>query len=322
MKIHLLSPDAKDWIDPPVHSLLRQLPDANKAQSVASADVTIVPISHHNEFRYNEGAMSSLRGKRWVLQDWSEFGWDWLQLTSYLWGQNRTSLPKFDNEEYRKFDQFMRDNPPILTFQRELLQKDRTDRLIPIEYAAWLPEVGASPKEEFLKRPLDCSYYWGRSHEARLEMHANIFSWARTGGYDLLSEWNHVDKAIADNPHSRKWLAVYAPHFSRIDVREVQSFLQKSKVTIVMNGAGVKTFRHGEACQDAILAVPKDELAWSYPWVWGQNCLKADVKTILDALMTPDSLYELYMNGMANASNYRYDAYLRRWVVGNIERCL
>ncbi len=332
MKIHLLSPDAKDWIDPPIHSLLRQIPDANKAPSVAAADVTIVPVSFLNEFRFNESAMNQLRGKRWVLQDWAEFGWDWDQKSSKLWGSDRVESGRFNNEEYRKFDEFVRGNPPILTFQRELLEKDRTDRLLPIEYTAYLPESGADSKDDFLKRPIESLFNWGRSSETRMYMHAAFFSQSPAFGYDVISEWSHIAKALKENICGpMKIVSAHVPHFARIDVAEVQKFCRLSKVGVILNGCGVKTFRDGECCQDFIMARPKNNLAWSYPWddsnsIVLPDCLSVEsaqdaVKVIMDALMRPD-LYELYLRSQSNASNYRYDSYLRRYVMANIERCM
>ena len=124
LKIHIQSPDADNVIDPPVHHILRHLPQENKASSIEQCDVVIVPITHFHWFKFSEENMDKVRGKKWVLMDYSEFGWDWNQDTSYLWGQSMLDCPKFgESEHYRKFDQFVRENPPILTFQRELLKE-------------------------------------------------------------------------------------------------------------------------------------------------------------------------------------------------------
>lgn len=234
-----------------------------------------------------------------------------------------------NNEEYQAFDNFVKENPPILTFQRELLEVDRTDRILPIEYTAWLPEFGGDPKEDFDKRPLAVSYNWGRSSESRVYMHAAIFNNAPRRGYDVVSEFSHVEKAVSENPDSEKWLSVHVPHYARIDVKEVQKFVRMSKIAIIMPGAGVKTFRHGENCGDAIMAIPQDRLAWSYPWT-SENSIRLDsawtsgslpVDELCDFLRRKD-LHDIYVNAMENARNYRYETYMRRWVCGNIEKFL
>lgn len=324
VKIHIQSPDVNNGIDPPVHHILRQLPQENRCDSLEQADVIMVPITHFDWFRYNEDAMNKVRGKKWVLVDYSEFGWDWDQETSYNWGNTMLNCPKFgQNEHYHKFDQFVRDNPPILTFQRELLEKDRTDKLIPIEYTSHLQEFGADTKDQFLKRPLEVSYYWGRSSEYRVRFHGNIFYAAAELGLDVLTQFNFAEPAVKDNPSSKKWLAVFAPHYARLDVNEVQHIIRKSKVTVSLPGCGVKTFREHENCGDAILAVDRHRLAYSYPWIPDENCIRADSPQQIDLDMSDtDRLYEIYTAAMDNARNYRIDTYLRRWVVGNIERCL
>lgn len=329
MKLAILSPDQGSWVDPPVHSILKQIPDINNT-SVSEADCVIIPISYNRDFKFNE----DLRylSKPWALADFSEFGWQWGQKNSYLWGfgGDRLCVPQFgESAEYVKFMNFTLDNPPILTFQRELLQKDVTDQLIPIEYLSHLQEFGLDTKEEFQKRPLEVSYNWGRSHEDRMRMHGEIFCQAPNLGYDVISEFSHVDKAIADNPKSKKWLTVHSPHYGRIDVSEVQRFNRMSKVVIAMPGAGFKTFRHGEMCGDAIMAIPRNNLAWSYPWDDG-NSIQIEASgidrvvsvSLIYGKLQRDDLYQLYCNAMENARNYRYQEYLTRWVVGNIRRCL
>ena len=319
LKIHIQSPCQSGNVDGPVDFILRHLPQENKASSIEQCDVVIVPITHFHWFRFSEENMDKVKGKKWVLVDYSEFGWDWDQETSYLWGRSMLDCPKFgESEHYRKFDQFVRENPPILTFQRELLKKDRADKLIPIEYTSHLQELGAQTNEEFLKRPLEVSYYWGRSSEDRVNVHASIFTSAVINGFDVLTQFNFVEPAIKDNPSSKKWLAVFAPHYARLDVNEVQPIIRKSKATIVMPGCGVKTFRHGESCGDAIMAMPDNNLAWSYPWISGENCMDlSDLSCGFD-LIDEVRLCNIYRSAMENARNYRIDTYLRRWVVGNI----
>ena len=146
-----------------------------------------------------------------------------------------------------------------------------------------------------------------------------IFQLAAKMGFDVLTQFNFVEPAIRDNQSSKKWLAVFAPHYARLDVNEVQPIIRKSKVTIVMPGCGIKTFRHGESCGDAIMATPYNNLAWSYPWISGENCLDlSDLQELHASLRDAVKLCNIYRSAMENARNYRIDTYLRRWVVGNI----
>ena len=152
-------------------------------------------------------------------------------------------------------------------------------------------------------------------------LQGEIFKAASKRGFDVLTQFNFVLPAVKDNPSSKKWLSVFAPHYARLDVNEVQPIIRKSKVTIVMPGCGIKTFRHGESCGDALMAMPYNNLAWSYPWIAGENCIElTDVEYLHDCMENPTRLHELYRNAMENARNYRIETYLRRYVVSNIER--
>lgn len=330
MRIFIQSPAADNWCDPPVMDILRQIP--NRADSLASADVVIVPITFKGDFVFDEELPRKLAGKKWVLVNFTENGWSWDQRQSYLFGHDALMQEALDsNEGYRKFDDFVVHNRPILTFQRELLKKDVSDKVLPIDYLAGLPDRGMASREEFGKRPLEVSFNWGRSHEARMWMHGAIFQSAGRFGYDVVSEFSHVDKAIADNPGSLKWLSVHVPHYARIDVQEVQKVVERSRITVVLGGAGVKTFRHGEVAADAVMAIPRNGLAWAYPWdetnsIQIRPCkMPADaafcVEQIMNHNMRPD-LYEIYCAAIENSRRYRPDFYLRNHVMAQIEKVL
>ncbi len=321
MKYFLMSADARGEYDPPAYDTLKQMD--GRVDSIKECDVVIVTQTKHPHFRFNERLAEQIASKPWVLCDWVETAWNWDQKETMLFGLNTELFFGSDyNEHWKAFDDFVRFNSPVLTFKRELLSKDASDRVKPIEYLSWLPDEGSDTKDDYGKRPLDVSYNWGRSSERRMEMHADIFRWAQKGGFDVLTEWAHVDPAIKDNPTSRKWLAVYAPHYSRIDVRDVQRYNRMSRVGIAMGGCGRKVFRTGEMCLDTLLAVEQDSLAWTYPWVPYQNCLPANAEAILNALIEPEKLYALYCAGVENGRNYEYHSYLRRHVQANIERLL
>ncbi len=227
------------------------------------------------------------------------------------------------------FDKFAIEHPPILTFQRELLEKDRGERVLPLDYLNWLPEAGNDTKEDFRKRPIEVEFDWGRSHEARMWLHGAIFHRAGKLGYDVVSEFAHLEHALR-NQHPRLWVSVHTPHYARLDVRQLQGIVRRSIITVVMPGAGRKTFRMGERCADAIMAMPRHDLACAYPWNESNSIVLPSAETLkhtdavpflADALMRPD-LYELYCAAMENAQNYRPENYCRRHIAGNVEKFL
>jgi hypothetical protein len=325
MKYFLQHPDVTGRYDPPGVDSIRQTP--GRVETVEEADVIFVPVARFDGFRFDD-KLNDIT-KPWVLFDWCEFGWDWDMKRSFLWGEGRMSHRSFQNEEWEKFNRFVKDHPPILTFQRELLAKHVTGRILPLDYLNWLPEVGNDPPEDFAKRPLAVEYDWGRSHEGRMILHGAIFQSAARWGYDVISEYAHVDRALQDE--GRKWLSVHAPHYDRLDVRELQKLIRKSTMTIIMPGAGQKTFRLGERCADAIMAIPKHKLACAYPWDVSNSIPIPQITKVEHALEACDilnlalhrqDLYQLYGNAMSNALNYRPENYCRRWIAGNVEKCL
>lgn len=325
MKYFLQHPEATGRFDPPGVSTVQQT--QGRVEKVEEADVIFIPEARFDGFRFDD-KLNDIQ-KPWVLFSWSEFGWDDPRETSYLWSRDRLSHPAFQDDEWRKFDQFAKDHPPILTFQRELLAKDRSDRVQPIDYLAWLPEIGNDDRDTFLKRPFDVEFDFGRSHEARMWFHGAVFQNAGRFGYDVVSEFSHVPRALEDA--GRKWLSVHVPHYARIDVLEVQKLVRQSTITVILPGAGQRTFRSGERCSDAIMAMPRHRLAEVYPWDASNSIVLPEIKTwsdahdsckvLADALMRTD-LYELYCAATENALNFRAEPYCRRHIAANVERFL
>ncbi len=316
MKFCIIHPDATGRFDPPGVDSIRQIP--NRVDSPNDGDVLLIPVARFDGFRFDE-KLNDIQ-KPWVLFDWCEFGWDNPMETSYLWGKNRLSHSSFQNEEWEKFDRFVLNKPPIMVFQRELLEVERTDKIQPLDYLNWLPEHGNDNKEDFLNRPLSVSFNFGRSNEARMWFHGAVFQNAGRFGYDVISEFSHVNKALKEP--GLKWLSVHAPHYARIDAREVQNINQKALITVILQGAGVRTFRLGECCGDGPMAMPRHRLAQTYPWNEGNSIVLPEmrsiedanesVKVISDALMDRERLYEIYCAAMNNALNFRPETYMRR----------
>lgn len=325
MKYFIQHPDATGRFDPPGFDVVRQAP--GRVEKVEEADVIFVPFTRFDGFAFDE-KLNDI-AKPWVLFDYSEFGWDDSMEDSHEWGVSRTEHADFQTPALVQFDQFIHDHPPLLTFQRELLLKDCTEKLLPLDYLNWLPEHGNDPKDDFLKRPLEVSYNFGRSHEGRMWLHGVIFQMAGTFGFDVISDFSHLDKALKEN--GRKWLSVHVPHYARIDVREVQQINRKALVTLVMPGAGVKTFRTSECAGDGIMAMPRHRMACPYPWDETNSIVLPEiafvedaqqaVEALANALMRTD-LYELYCNAMGNALNFRPAEYGRRWIAANVEKYL
>ncbi|NDH06592.1 hypothetical protein EBX93_11835, partial [bacterium] len=74
--------------------------------------------------------------KDYVLADYTEYGWDSKLENTHLFGKNTYEYwyERYAPTEWLKFDNWVAENPPKLYLKRELLLKDKTDNIQPIEY--------------------------------------------------------------------------------------------------------------------------------------------------------------------------------------------
>lgn len=313
------SPDAQGRIDPPVLRILREIPQGN--------DVTVVPITRLENFRFAGG----IKGP-WVLWDHSEFGWEWDQKRGYLWGADRLEHPWFQSDEWRNFDHFVRENPPVMTFQRELRACDVTETRRPCDYLNFLPQVPPDTRDQFNARPIDACFQWGLSSESRVRLHANIYRQSSYRKYHFVSELTHIDREIQEWKRGL-WCSIHTPHYARHSMSDVQRMFARSKIVVAMAGCGQKTFRHGEI-PNSIMAFPKDELAWGIEWRDGWNCIRLNSGLGEGSLATDNieveqlcaalsgDLYDLYRNAVEAADNLRPWNYLSTKIIPMVESVL
>lgn len=321
MNFHIISPDAGGRIDPPVKRILDHLPPGDGTR------ITIVPVTRLENFKF-----SLQFGGPWVLWDHSEFGWDWDQDRGYNWGENRTDHQWFQTDDWKRFDDFVRKHPPLCTFQRELLEADRRPNRLPAEYLNYAQHVAPQSKEEFMERPIDVCFMWGRSSESRVRLHANIFRQSSYRGYPVVSDVAHVENELREGRRGL-WVSMHTPHYDR---RMFADVFAKSKIVISMAGCGQKTFRSGEI-PNSIIAFPADNLAWSIPYENGRNCLRmstglgvnsithdrenVEVAELCDMLARND-LYAIYRAAVEAADRLRPERYLGEYVIPAIQRNL
>lgn len=329
MKYAILSPDKSGRIDPPVHAILQHFPNLTSSDE---ADIVLLPITHLSGFEFNP-ALLSLK-KPYVLFDYCEYGAnDWDRQETHLFGVN-TSLFEI---QYIEFDTFVRNNPPLLYFKRELLEKDRTSTILPIEYPCYVQRTPVQSREHFENRPIEVFNSWGYSHESRVLLHGNMFLSKADVGYTLVDNYDHITP-ILSREKGRIWVSVHTPDFARIPIQRIIGFASISKISVSLPGAGVKCFRHSEVSANSIMFMQEDNLAWAFPWVAGFNCLKSELDhnnfweikggdgyTEIDTLKDvtdPESdydLYGIYLCGMENADRYRIDRYVPEYLVNHIE---
>jgi hypothetical protein len=282
----ILSPDAAGQIDWSVNTnILAHLPDL---------PITIVPISWFPNFVFKMPVLSS----RWVLVDFME--------------------SHSQSDEYDKFWEWVAENPPILTFRRELEKRATSPVVRPIEFTCYLPIPERSERQQFDSRPLEVLYFWGMSHRQRPKLHGDIFREGMANhGIEVISQWDMPIKG------GKIWATIYAPYFYRKPMNEVIPWMQQAKITVAMPGNGKKTFRHAE-CVGTLMAMQDDNLAWAYPWDETNSIRlvpEMDFFSLIEATKRSD-LYELYCACDDNMRKYEAHRYANDYVLEEVRKVI
>lgn len=258
-----------------------------------------------------------------IVIDVIENGWNDTSKDTLIVGENTSEF--FNSSGWLLLHDFLKENKPVLYFKRELKKKDATDTILPCEYPNWQERYPLQLKEEFNNRPISVFNYWGRSHEARLILHGEIWKNAARKGYtvcDNVYQFNNFMHDEKNNPN--KWVSFHLPHYSRIDISELMKINAMSKLSVSMPGCGIKCFRStGESLVNSVLVLPEDDLAYSYPLEHGINCIKFSINedvtglknewSITEAIETAlqrNDLYDIYLNGYKAAEFYRIENYI------------
>lgn len=304
-------------------------PDHSRTDGVANAmlerlkvNIPILLLSRIENIENLNQGIFQLMDKEYVVVDYIENGWDYEFEETLVVGDN-TERFTFLEKGWDKIHELIKYNPPKLYFKRELLEKDRTDKITPIEYPNWQPDYPLQLREEFNARPISTLNYWGRSHESRLIFHGEIWKNAARKGYavcDNIYTFNHF---MQDEKNPNKWVTLNIPHYARIDISELMKINALSKTSVSLPGCGIKCFRStGESIVSSVMVLPEDDLAYSYPLVHNQNCIKFkrnsidgvsrewDIIGAIETALNNDNLYDIYLEGKKIADFYRIDNYI------------
>jgi hypothetical protein len=280
-----------------------------------NSKIPLIPISRVNDFKFNTDLYQVAD---YVLFDMTELDWNtpYEETGTHLFGENTQNFNHFNTDDWKKFDEWVATNPPKLYMKRELLKKDVTENIIPIDYFNWCSRVTLQTREEFNKRVFDAFYFWGRSHEGRLQIHGDIWKGASKHGYSVCDNFIFLQDFVNQEQGS-KWCTLWMPHYKRIDISMLLSINGISKISIAPFGAGRKTFRHLEASVNSAMLTWEDNFAWAYPWVHGENCIKCEqgkeVETIIEWLGKKE-LYDAYIECVHNANRYRPETYIPNYI--------
>lgn len=295
--------DAQGRTDGPAFQMLSQV----------DSRIAIVLMSRTPRYNFNEELLNL---DKYVLFEYSEMGWDWNFTNTHEWGKNTDQFPQFADEEYKRFDDWVASNPPLLTFTREILKKDVTETHFAIDYPCWQTVPELVSKESFEGRPISFFHFFGRSHEGRLKAHAD--TWYNTGkyGYSVCDNIYHYEKFML-NEKGRKAVSLWQPHYYRHDISVMMQIGSMAKISFALAGAGRKTFRHLESSSNSAMLMWQDEMKWAYDWIDGYNCIVSkegeEIKTIFERL-DHSSLYDVYCRGAETCRKYEVNRYIKEYI--------
>lgn len=320
MKLHILSAHNSGAIDGILMDrLLQHLP--NRVSSVPDADVTLVCISFFENYKFGEH-LRQLEGKRWALLDTCEWYGGWPDNKSHLFGISET--PAFSgNPEWQKFSQWVKQNPPVIQFVRELFRDDVSPQIQPLEWPCYLPAWEMEPKLNYNTRPFEVFFQYGISSCWRPMLHGDMLKNSCREGYEVINSLDHIDAKI--NQPGRKWCAIHQPHTHRVNINEVVRRQAQSKLTVSLCGAGWKCFRSTEVVHSCP-AIHSPGLAWSFPWIDKVNCIHLtpgrEWIDLVEALRLDQeghiSLHEMYVAAQENLDRYRIPGYVNEHILPSL----
>lgn len=280
--------------------------------------IPIVLVSRPHKYEFNDALLGV---KDYVLADFCEYGHDFAFPETHLFGFNTDLFKRsFEGDEWEKFDDFVRNNPPKLYFKREIFKDAVGDMAIPIEYPAMYSPPPIQSKQEFGERVLECFFSWGYSSERRRQLHGEIWKRAKDFGYMVCDNLYYLSAFIKNEGNPKKWMTACISHYVRHPMNEILAVNGMAKVSVSLPGAGNKCFRNAESPLNSVMALPKDNVVYSYPWDESNSIpleQGKEIETIIEALRD-ENLYERYVAGVENAAKYLLPDYIKNHIEKHI----
>lgn len=278
-------------------------------------NIPIVFVSLSEDLNFNERVLE-LAGKPYCLISFVEMGYDWDRTKGHEFGKNTQDFSSvFHWDKWKVFDYFVRDNPPVISFYREALQEQITDKLLPISYPCFIPPYEVQSREDFDKRIFEVFYSFGISHEYRKELHGAIWALSGKYGYTVLDNLYLLQQFIEKESNPRKWISAHIAWWSRQPIESITAINSLSKLGISPAGAGRCCFRHLEIPTVSPMLMWNDNTAWHQKdWIHGVNCIKCEqgteIETAIEWLAKPDELYNVYVEGTKTVDKFRFANYI------------
>ena len=312
----VISSDKKGTLDAPTYNLLKEV----------KSGISIVQMNGFNDYEFNPDLYKL---DKWVLADFSELGANsYDRSETLIFGKNAAKFKNTDTDQWRLFDKFVTEMPPVLQFKREVLLGDIGGNIYPIDFPCYLPKYPVQSRDEFNARKINTFFYWGHSHESRRALHGNIFVNSIKKDYGVIDNFYHIEQGLKE--YKRVWVTIQVPHYARLPMEQVMYINGHSKLSVSLPGAGAKCFRMAEVCANSVMVMQEDKMGYAFPWVHGENCIKIplgdDFEEIrglknqwqaietIEAALERNDLYEIYLKGVENCDRYRTIRYCREYI--------
>ena len=275
------------------------------------SEIPFVLVSWVDDFQFNTDLNFV---NNYYLVDFVEYGWDW-DMKPHRFGIGQET-ERFKGEQWKKFDDFVKNNPPLKYFKREIFKEQVDLGLIPIDYPCWFKVSETQTREEFNNRAFEVINTWGRSHEDRLRLHAEIWQKASKYGYNVCDNLNSLN-GFADHEVGKKWITANIPWYARFPIEMIVGINGHAKISISKAGAGRKCFRHTESPINSVMLMIDDGIQFGYEWVHDYNCIMCkegeEIETIIKYLES-DKLYDIYVNGVETCRKYELETYITNYI--------
>ncbi len=309
--------------------------------TVEDSDIVIMPITYKEDYVFDYELMEAVQrsGKKIVIVDFVEYGWD-VPKPYHIFGVNTGDWKgKFQNQEYYKLDEFIYRNAGnvLLYFKRELVKNSEVVApfsILPVEYPGVVSLPDYNPKvsfEEFNSRPIDVVMFWGLSNPSRQILHGELIRASALRGQHLVASLDYLNE-FQGRGEKRMIMPIHIPDFKRISIHILLQIQSMAKISISMNGAGAKCFRHTESSYNSVMAFQENNISWSSPWIDGLNAIelpnkkdsvlideKASYERIMHYLDRPEQLYGMYCDGISNWKNYEASRYSSDYILKEIK---
>lgn len=275
----------------------------------------VVIVSWVDGFIFNDALLDVTEA---ILFDYGEYGWDVEITDTPIWGNHIDQITRYESTEWYKFNNWAKTNVK-LQFKRELLKKDVSDTIVPLEYPCLINPIEIQPKEQFDVRPVNVFNFWGRSNENRIRIQGEIWLHSYMKGFQVCDNLFYTAQYLVEEK-GEKWVSLWIPHWARVDIGNLMAINSVSKLCLSFKGSGEKCFRSAEAPTCSIMVMHRKDYAWSFPWD-ETNCILVEVGKEIEGIegaLKRNDLYDIYLKGVENADHYRVDKYINEYILPKI----